>query len=104
MVDGSRTIDETVAAVEKLFAEVLAAGPCAATAGERRALLREGNLAHVEQIRAFYARPWADGDAETVERMFICECGDPACDASVTLTVGVVGAEPALAPGHAPVR
>ncbi len=71
---------------------------------ERRALLREGNLAHVEQIRAFYARPWADGDAETVERMFICECGDPACDASVALTVGIVGAEPALAPGHAPAR
>ena len=82
----------------------LAAGPCAASADERRALLREGNLAHVEQIRAFYARPWADGDAETVERMFICECGDPACVASVALTVGIVGVEPALAPGHPPVR
>jgi cytidylate kinase len=104
MIDGSQTIDDTVAAVEELFADALAAGPCAASADERRALLREGNLAHVEQIRAFYARPWADGDAETVERMFICECGDPACVASVALTVGIVGVEPALAPGHPPVR
>jgi cytidylate kinase len=104
MVDGSRTIDDTVAAVEELFADALATGPRAETPAERRALLREGNLAHVEQIRAFYGRPWADGDAETVERMFICECGDPECEASVALAVGLVGAEPALAPGHAPMR
>jgi cytidylate kinase len=104
MVDGSRTIDDTVAAVEELFADALATGPRAETPAERRALLREGNLAHVEQIRAFYERPWADGDAETVERMFICECGDPECEASVALAVGLVGAEPALAPGHAPMR
>jgi dephospho-CoA kinase len=102
MIDGSRTIDDTVAAVEELFADALAAGPCAETPDERRALLREGNLAHVEQIRAFYARPWADGDAEMIERMFICECGDPACDASVVRAVGATAAAPALAPGHDP--
>ena len=103
-VDGSRGIDETVAAVEELFADALAAGPRAQTPDERRALLREANLAQVEQIRAFYARPWADGDAESAERPFVCECGDPACTADVRLTVGAVAAGPALSPGHDPVR
>jgi gluconate kinase len=103
-IDASQTVEETLAAVEELFADALAAGPRAESADERRALLREGNLAQVEQVRAFYARPWADGDPDSVDRMFICECGDPACDASVVLTVGAVAAEPALAPGHAPSR
>jgi hypothetical protein len=102
-IDGSHTIGETVAAVEELFADALAAGPLAETTAERRALLREANLAHVEQVRAFYARPWAPGDPEVTERPFVCECGDRACDASVVLTVGRAGAAPALAPGH-PVR
>ena len=104
MVDGSQTIDETVAAVETLFADALAGGPRAESAAERRALLREANLAQVEQIRAFYARPWADGNADTVERSFLCECGDPGCEASVVAPVGTLAAEPALAPGHSPVR
>jgi gluconate kinase len=104
MIDGKHTIDETVADVEMLFADALAAGPRAKTAAERRALLREANLAQVEQIRGFFARPWADGDAETSKRSFICECGDPACETSVALTVGTVAAEPALDPGHTPVK
>lgn len=104
MIDGKRSIGETVADVETLFADALAAGPHAETAAERRALLREANLAQVAQIRAFFARPWADGDAETSERLFICECGDPACEASVALSVGAVAAEPALAPGHTPMQ
>ena len=103
-IDGSQTIDETAAAVEELFADALTAGPCAETPAERRALLRKGNLATVEQVRAFYARPWAEGDADSIDRGFICECGGTSCDASVVLTVGAVAAEPALAPGHAPVR
>lgn len=104
MVDRSETIDETVAAVEALFADALKAGPRAESPAQRRALLRESNLAVVEQIRAFYARPWADGDAATVERSFLCECGDPGCDASIVAPVGTVAAEPAFAPGHSPVR
>ena len=103
-VAGSRTIDELVAAVEDLFAEALAHGPCAETPAERRALLREGNLAQVEQIRAFYARPWADGDPEATERLWICECGDPACTADVRLTVAAAAVGPALAPEHQSVR
>ena len=35
---------------------------CAETLGERQILLREANLAQVEQVRGFFARPWASGD------------------------------------------
>jgi hypothetical protein len=100
MIDPSQTVEDTVAAVEKIFADAIAAGPRAESLVERRELLREGNLAQVEQVRAFYARPWAEGDADAIDRIFICECGDPACTANVVLTVGAVAAHPALAPGH----
>lgn len=99
-VDGSRTIDETVAAVEELFAEALAAGPLAHSRDERRALLREANLAQVAQIRAFFARPWARGNAEETERAFICECGRTSCTADPVATVGAAAAGAVLAPGH----
>ena len=104
MLDGSETIAETVAAVEQLFADALKAGRRAESPAERRALLRESNLAVVEQIRAFYAGPWAEGEADTVERSFLCECGDPGCDASVIAPLGAVAAAPAFASGHSPVR
>ena len=99
-MDGSRTIDETVTEVERLFARALAEGPCARTPDERRALLRESNRAIIEQVRAFYARPWASGDAENVERSFVCECGEPDCIADVVQRVGETAAGPALAQGH----
>jgi hypothetical protein len=99
IVDGSRGIEEMVAAVEELFADALAQGPRAETLAERRALLREGNAAIVAQVRGYYARPWADGDPDSVVREFLCECGDAGCDASVELAVGLA-AEPVLAPGH----
>ena len=103
-VDGARDLDETVDAVEQLFADALAAGPRAETTAERRALLRDGNLARVEQVRAFYARPWADGEADRVELEFLCECGDPACTGDVRITVGVAATGPVLAAGHGRVR
>lgn len=99
-VDGSRGIDELVAAVEERFAPALAEGPRAATQAERRTLLREANLAIVRQVRGYYARPWAAGDADVVSRKFVCECVDTGCVAGVELTVGAVSAAPALAPGH----
>ena len=99
-VDESRGLDETTAEVEVLFADALAAGPRVETLSERRALLREANDAIVAQIRAYYARPWADGDPETVVREFACECGDTACNATVELPVGALSAGRALAPGH----
>jgi hypothetical protein len=104
MIDGGASVDETVAAVEGLFADALAAGPRAETLAERRALLREANLAHVEQIRAFHARPWANGDAESTISGFVCECGDAACAAGVELPVAAVALDEAIAPGHDPVR
>ena len=93
-------VDQTVAAVEELFAEALVAAPRAGTLDERRALLREANLAQVEQVRGFYARPWANGNPEAVERTFVCECGDAACVADVRSTVGAAATAPALAAGH----
>ena len=70
-----------VDAVEEAFAATLAEGPCVSTLDGRRALLREANEAIQAQVRGYYARPWADGDAEVVDRDFLCECGDTACDA-----------------------
>jgi hypothetical protein len=89
-----------VAAVQELFAEALAEGPCAATLAERRGLLREANEAIASQVRGFYGRPWANGDAEAVVREFVCECGDPGCDASVFIPVGALTSRAVLAPGH----
>lgn len=98
-VDGSRGIDETVAAVETMFAEALAEGPCAETLVERRVLLRDANAALAAQVRAYYARPWAEGEADPIVRTFVCECGDTRCDASVEAAVAL-SVEPLLAPGH----
>jgi hypothetical protein len=100
VVDGNQGIEETTKAVESLFAAALAAGPRAETRDERRALLREINEAIVAQVRGYYARPWAHGDADAVVRTFVCECGDPACEFDLELTVGEVAANPALAAGH----
>jgi hypothetical protein len=100
IVDGSRDVDATVASVEELFADALAERPRAETLGERRSLLREANEAIASQVRAYYARPWAEGDGASVVREFICECGDSSCDASVQVPVGALSFEPLLARGH----
>ena len=98
VVDGTRAVEETVEAVEELFASAIAAGPRAETAAERRALLREANVAIVGQVRARHSRPWAHGDAESVVRTFLCECGDPSCERTVEVSVGAAAAAPVLAP------
>jgi hypothetical protein len=100
VVDGARDIDATVAAVERLFKDALDEGPLAQTPAERRQLLREANEAVVAQVRGYYARPWADGEADQVVRTFVCECGERACEASVDVAVGIAAAAPALAAGH----
>jgi hypothetical protein len=99
-VDASRGINEMVAAVEEAFAEALNEGPRAEATEERRALLREGNEAIAAQVRGYYARPWADGDAESIVRNFICECGETTCEAGVDLAVGDLADNPVLAPDH----
>jgi hypothetical protein len=100
IVDGSGDIDPTVVEVEELFAAALAEGPRAETPAERRALLREANEAIASQVRSYYARPWAEGDAESVVREFVCECGDPSCDASVHAPIAALASAAVLAPGH----
>lgn len=100
VVDGARSIDATVAAVERLFKDALDEGPLAETVAERRGLLREANEAIVAQVRGYYARPWAEGEADQVIRSFLCECGERSCEASVEVAVGVAAAAPVLAAGH----
>jgi hypothetical protein len=101
--DGSRTVEESLAAVEAVFAEALADGPRAETPAERRALLRAANDELVEQVRAYLARPWATGD-ETITRRFACECDDRECGAVLELPVAEFPAGPLLAAGHAAAR
>ena len=100
VADGSRSIDATVATVERLFEDALAEGPRAETAAERRRLLREGNEAIVAQVRGYYARPWAEGEADQTVRSFVCECGERSCEASVDVPVAVAAAAPVIAAGH----
>ncbi len=100
LVDGSLDLEATVAAVEERFAVALAEGPRAETRAERRALLREANEAIVAQVRGYHARPWAEGDAESVVREFLCECGSTTCHASVPVPVAAAMAGPVLAPRH----
>ncbi|HYZ77645.1 MAG TPA: hypothetical protein VE596_09750 [Gaiellaceae bacterium] len=100
IVDGSRDLEATVAAVEELFSEALAEGPRAETCTERQALLREANEAIAAQVRAYYARPWAEGDAESVVRELVCECGATSCDARVRVPVGALADAPLLSQAH----
>lgn len=93
-------IDDAVAAAESHFAQVLAAGPRAETREDRRALLREANLAVVEQLRGYFARPWTQGIADDVERAFACECGDTACTDDVVATVRTAASRALVAEGH----
>ena len=99
-VDGTRGIAEIVAAVEQRFAAALAEGPSAETLLQRRALLREANEAVVAQVRGYFARPWAEGDAEEAVRTFVCECGDTRCVSSVEVAVAAAAAAPVVAPAH----
>jgi hypothetical protein len=100
ILDGSLDLEATVATVEELFAAALTEGPRAETRAERRALLREANEAIVAQVRGYYARPWAEGEAESVVREFLCECGSTGCYASVHVPVAAVMAGAVLALGH----
>lgn len=99
-VDGSAGVETTLAAVEHHFRATLATGPRATSPEERRQLLRETNLAIVHQVRGYYARPWARGEAGAVRRTFVCECGEPVCVADIDTTVGEVATGQVVAPGH----
>lgn len=91
---------ETVDEVEAVFRARLDRGPVARSFVERRALLREANLAIVDQVRGYYARPWARGDPEAVVREFICECAVRDCIAFVQAQVREAATLPVIADGH----
>lgn len=106
LVDGVRSAAETVAQVERAFAGPLADGPVAATAAERRALLRYGNRALVSQHEQFFARPWAPRQDVTAVQRFACECGDTRCTEDVAMPLAGFpqppdpDSPPVLARGH----
>jgi hypothetical protein len=100
VVDGRLGVEETVTAVERVFAAALREGPTATTPTERRALLRYANLAIVTQFRTYAARPWASPEALATVRPFACECGASDCTAAVALPVDEYRT-PVLAAGHA---
>ncbi|WP_181763882.1 hypothetical protein [Streptomyces albidus (ex Kaewkla and Franco 2022)] len=105
-VDGSLSVAETVAEVERRFAGPLAEGPAAASANERRELLRYANRAIVSQHLQAFARPWSRGDARTAVRAFACECGAEDCTRDVELAIADFpeppdsGSPAVLFPGH----
>jgi hypothetical protein len=96
-VDARTDLAQLVREVERRLGPVLAEGPRAVTTAERSALLREANLAVVEQVRAYHARPWARGDPDAVQQRFMCECGDPGCERDVDASVGAAASGPLLA-------
>jgi hypothetical protein len=100
VVDGRRSVEDTVAEVEQVFAEALRAGPTATTPEERRSLLRYANHATVAQYRAYAGRPWGSGAALATVRAFACECGCADCTAQVALAVGEFPEAPVVAVGH----
>jgi len=104
VVDGSRSASEIADEVERRLAGALDVGPVASSRTERRALLREANLAAVEQVRGYCARPWSNADPAAMLRSFVCECGDRACDVDPIVPAGVAAAGPVFASGHSAER
>lgn len=100
VVDGKRGTSEIVEEVERTLAGPLRTGPHARSIRERRELLREANLAAVNQVRDGCARPWATADSETQLRSFVCECGNRECDTDLDAAVAVASAAPVIARGH----
>lgn len=110
IVDAGSGIEEIVAEVERRFAFALNEGPTAASAGERRQLLRYANRSIVSQYEGYAARPWASRDALATFHAFACECGRADCEATVALAIADfpeppdAASPPLLAPGHSPPR
>ncbi|HEV8066053.1 MAG TPA: hypothetical protein VGP46_14525, partial [Acidimicrobiales bacterium] len=51
----------------------------------------------VAQVRGYYGRPWATGEADTVTKSVVCECGQPDCENEAVVTVGQAACGPVLA-------
>ena len=54
----------------------------------------------MNQVRGYYARPWAVGNPEAVVRDFICECGHRSCETLVQVLVGGAADSPVLSTEH----
>jgi hypothetical protein len=99
-VDGSRSVDAMVSAVEQRFSDVLSAGPVASGPAERRRLLREINEDLVAQVRGYHRRFWAEGDPDPVRGLYVCECGRPTCQMEISVTVAQAAHGPIFAARH----
>lgn len=100
VVDGSWDLMELTSRVEVCFAEALARGPVAKQESERRSLMRELNLAKVDNLRRASARTWFRIDPDAMEERFVCECEDRECIREVACAVDRAAAAPVIAPGH----
>jgi len=100
------TPDETIAAVERLFARRIAEGPTASTFEQRRDLLRYANQAVLTQCLG-WAQHTLGSDVTKTVLEFDCECARPTCTALVRLPLADASAvlisesSPILAGGHA---
>lgn len=87
-VDG-RTVEQTIAEVERLFQRHIAAGPVATTVPERRDLARYANQAMVGQRTSRSARPLRPpANPAALMLTLDCECGAATCTATFDATVG----------------
>lgn len=106
IVVDDRTIDETIAEVDRFFAGRIAEGPTAVTIDRRRDLLRYANQAVLTQCLG-WSQHTIGGDVSRTVLEFDCECARPNCTAFVELAVAdasaamTIEAFPILAPGHA---
>lgn len=91
------TVEQTIAAVERIFADRLAEGPTATTIEQRRELLRYSNQTIVDQHLGWFAHYPGDLGRSVDENvgMFDCECARPGCFALVEMSIG--SARPAMA-------
>lgn len=99
------TAEDTIAEVERFFADRLAQGPTAQSIEDRRNLLRYSNNALIAQCLG-WSRYTPGGDMSDAVLDFDCECAVPNCTALVTrpltdASTPVTGSHlPILAPGH----
>ncbi|CAM3105170.1 AAA family ATPase [Stackebrandtia soli] len=96
--DDDSTIDGLIAAVAERFAHVLPFGATDRT--QRAELLRASNQAIVDQVRGFFARPWAVGNAETQRATLDCECGGAECLDTVDVVIGELSDVPLISDDH----
>lgn len=79
----NRTVAVILDMVDEVAGSWLARQQRATSIGERRQLIRAGNVAIVRQYRAGLARPWATADPRSIIRAYDCECAQLGCTSLV---------------------